>query len=66
MRLIVTFLSIGTLIAYGYALAGLGGYLVGKGHLSYIIWGLLLGTFSAIAAIFLWHRHAHEFYMDDE
>jgi len=65
MRLIVTLLSIGTLIAYGYALAGLGGYLIGRGHLSYIVWGLLLGTVSAAAALFLWHKHAREFYVDD-
>lgn len=65
MRLIVTFLSVGTLIAYGYALAGLGGYLIGKGHPSYIVWGLLLGTLSAVAALFLWRKHAREFYVDD-
>ncbi|MCI6260201.1 MAG: hypothetical protein SOV63_11435 [Pyramidobacter porci] len=65
MRLIVTFLSIGTLIAYGYALAGLGGYLIDKGRLSYIVWGLLLGTLSAAAALFLWRKYAHEFYADD-
>lgn len=53
MRFIVLLLSIGTLVAYGYALAGLGGYLWGKGSMDYIVWGLILGTLSAVIALIL-------------
>lgn len=56
MRHIVLFLSMGTVVLYGYALAGLGGYLLGRGRLDYIVFGLLLGSLSAAAAILLWKK----------
>lgn len=62
MRFIVLLLSIGTLVAYGYALAGLGGYLWGKGSMDYIVWGLILGTLSAVIALILWKKHPEAFY----
>ncbi|NLK18492.1 MAG: hypothetical protein GX310_01715 [Synergistaceae bacterium] len=56
MRHIVLFLSMGTVVLYGYALAGLGGYLLGRGRLDYIVFGILLGSLSAAAAILLWKK----------
>ena len=64
MRLLVTFLSAGTLILYGYALAGLGGYLFGKGRMDYIVWGLLLGSVTAAAALYLFKKHPEAFFKD--
>ncbi len=66
MRLIVTILSMSTVVAYGYALAGLGGFLVGKGSLHYIIWGLIGGTICGAAAIILWRKNIAEFYVQDQ
>ncbi len=65
MRLIVTVLSMGTIAAYGYALAGLGGFFFGKGSLHYIIWGLIGGTICGAAAIILWRKNITEFYVQD-
>lgn len=65
MRLIVTILSICTVFAYGYALAGLGGYLIGKGSADYIIWGLLSGTACGAAALALWRRNISAFYEEN-
>ncbi len=65
MRLIVTVLSMGTVVAYGYALAGLGGFLFGRGSLHYIIGGLIGGTICGAAAIILWRKNIAEFYVQD-
>ncbi len=65
MRLIVTVLSMGTVVAYGYALAGLGGFLLGRGSLHYIIWGLIGGTICGAAAIILWRKNIASFYVQD-
>ncbi len=53
-RLAVLFLSIGTIVAYGYALGGLMGYLLGEGKPLVIAGGLVSGTFCALAAFKLW------------
>lgn len=66
MRLIVTFLSIGTIFAYGYALAGLGGFLIGRGSVSYIVWGILCGTAFGGSALWLWHRNLDAFYVSEK
>ena len=48
-------LSMGSVVAYGYALAGWGVvFLGGKINFPYIIGGLSGGTISAILAIWLW------------
>lgn len=57
MRITVLFLSIATLVLYGYALAGLGGYFFGKGRPDLVIIGLLLGTCSAVSALWLWRKY---------
>ena len=64
MRMLVTGLSIATIFAYGYAVAGIGGFLVGKGRIDYITWGLLGGSICAAAAIYLWKEHPEAFYED--
>ena len=46
----------GSVVFYGYALAGMGGFLLGRGRLDYVLFGLLLGTASAIASLLLWRR----------
>ena len=56
MRLVVLILSMGSVVLYGYALAGAAGFLLGRGRWDYVIYGLLLGTASAAGALFLWKR----------
>ena len=62
MRIIVTGLSIATIFAYGYAIAGLGGFLLGKGNINYIVWGLTCGSIFAALALYLWKEHPEAFY----
>jgi hypothetical protein len=57
MRTIVLLLCMVTIVSYGYALAGLGGYFFDKGRPDLIIIGLMAGTASAVAAILLWRRY---------
>lgn len=57
MRIIVLILSISTLVLYGHALAGLGGYFFGKGRPDLIITGLCLGTACAVSALLLWKKY---------
>lgn len=56
MRFIVLLLSMGSVVLYGYALAGLGGYFFGRGRPDYFILGLGAGTLSAAASLFLWRK----------
>ncbi len=56
MRLLILLLSMGSVVFYGYALAGMGGFLIGRGRLDYVLFGLFLGTASAIASLLLWRR----------
>lgn len=57
MRQFVLLLSMGTIVLYGYALAGMGGYLLGRGRIDYILFGLFGGSISAWAALFLWKKY---------
>jgi len=57
MRLVVLLLAIGTIIFYAHALAGLGGYLLGKGRPWMIAYGLIGGTCTAALALWLWKRY---------
>lgn len=65
MRFIVLLLSLSTMIFYGKAVAGMGGYLAGQGRPDLIILGLLAGTVSAVAALVLWKKHPNSFFRDD-
>jgi hypothetical protein len=60
MRLFILLLSIACVAAYGYALAGYGGYSFGKGRPDYIAWGLAVGTLCGAAAIKLWKNWMRE------
>lgn len=59
-RLLVLFLSFGTIIAFGYALGGLGGYIFDQGKPMVIAAGLIGGIFSAFLALKIWRT-----YLDD-
>jgi hypothetical protein len=55
MRHIILALSMGSVIAYGYALAGWGIIFLGREiNYPYVIGGLVGGSISAILAIWLW------------
>jgi hypothetical protein len=56
-RLAVLLLSIGTLVLYGHAIAGLGG---GDGRPFMIAYGLVGGTATAIVALFVWKLYLRE------
>ena len=59
-RVTVLCLSFGTIIAFGYALGGLWGYIVGHGRPKVIALGLLAGVVMAFAAMRIWRT-----YLDD-
>lgn len=60
MRLLTLILSITTLALFGRALAGLGGFLFGRGRIDYIVQGLLLGSLATVAAFWTWKRYLKE------
>lgn len=60
MRLLTLVLSITTLAFFGRALAGLGGFLFGRGRIDYIVQGLLLGCMTTAAAFWTWKRYLRE------
>ena len=57
MRQFVLLLSMCTIVLYGYALAGMGGYLLGRGRIDYILFGLFGGSATAWGALFLWKKY---------
>ncbi|HCL78970.1 MAG TPA: hypothetical protein DIC53_03260, partial [Synergistaceae bacterium] len=57
MRQIVLVLSMATVVLFGYALAGLGGYLMDRGRPDYILFGLAGGFACAAAALILWKKY---------
>lgn len=59
-RLAVLLLSISTIVAYGYALGGLGSYAMGAPRPLPTAAGLICGTIFAIAALKIWKS-----YVDD-
>ncbi len=66
MRLLVLLLSMATLVMFGYAIAGMGGYLLGRGRLDYIVFGLAGGVATACLALFLWKKNLHLYFYDDK
>ena len=65
MRLFITTLSMFSVIAFGYALAGYGGGLFGGEYRgAYIGWGLALGFAFAGVALWLWNVHKDEFFVE--
>ena len=65
-RISVIIRSFCNLIAFGYSLGGLGGYLVGRGRPLMIISGLVIGTLSAILAFYIWNMYLDEIAVEDE
>ena len=65
MRFIVLLLSMGSVVLFGYALAGMGGYLLGRGRIDYIVTGLLGGFTAAIAALILWRKYLDMIFSED-
>jgi hypothetical protein len=57
MRFAVLLFSLGSIVGYAKAVAGLGGYFFGKGRPDLIVLGILFGTLSAGIALFLWKRY---------
>mgnify|MGYP006991333173 CR=1 FL=1 len=57
MRFTVLLLSMGTVVLFGYALAGLGGYFFARGRPDYIVFGLAGGILTAAVALFLWKKY---------
>jgi hypothetical protein len=51
------FFSLGSIVGYAKAVAGLGGYFFEKGRPDLIALGILFGTLSAGIALFLWKRY---------
>ena len=56
MRLFITILSMTSVIAFGYALAGYAGYALGHGRKDYIVLGLALGFLTGSLSLWLWKR----------
>ena len=66
MRLFITTLSMFSVIAFGYALAGYGGTLFGRPvRMDYIVFGLAVGFVCAGTALWLWYRHREDFFIPD-
>lgn len=64
-RMLILYLSLGTIIAYGYALGGAGGYLFGKGRPFVAAGGLVCGTLCAWAALRLWRSYLNDIEAND-
>ncbi|NLX84326.1 MAG: hypothetical protein GXZ00_01730 [Synergistaceae bacterium] len=64
-RLLVLFLSFGTIIAFGYALGGLGGYMFDQGKPRVIAAGLVGGILSATLAMIIWRTYLNDIDKED-
>ena len=63
MRLFITTLSLLSVIAFGYALAGYGSSLAGGAiNTDYVIKGLGAGAFFGGLAMLLWYKHRNDFF----
>jgi len=65
-RLLVLILSFGTIIAFGYALGGLGGYMFDQGKPLVIAAGLIGGVVSAILALKIWRTYLNDIDRENE
>lgn len=64
-RIIVLILSFATIVAYGYALGGLGSYAAGHPQPVPMIGGLVIGTGCAYFAIKIWRIYLAEIAEED-
>jgi hypothetical protein len=60
VRLVVLLLSLGTLVLYGRAIAGLWGHMIGHPRPGMIIYGLIGGTVTSVLALLLWRKRIKE------
>ncbi|MDY9920349.1 MAG: hypothetical protein U2P59_00795 [Synergistota bacterium] len=65
-RLLVLIFSFGTIIAFGYALGGLGGYMFDQGKPLVIAAGLIGGVISAILALKIWRTYLNDIDRENE
>lgn len=66
MRLFITTLSLLSVIAFGYALAGYGASLGGGAiNTDYVIKGLGAGAICGGLAMLLWYRHRKDFFNEE-
>ena len=65
-RLLVLILSFRTIIAFGYALGGLGGYMFDQGKPLVIAAGLIGGVVSAILALKIWRTYLNDIDRENE
>lgn len=56
-RIATLLCSIGTIVCYGYLLAGTGGYLLGRGRPLIAALGFFSGTILALIAIKIWRSY---------
>ncbi|MDR1915203.1 MAG: hypothetical protein LBQ58_01345 [Synergistaceae bacterium] len=56
-RIMTLMASMGTILCYGYALGGVGGYLVGRGSPFIAAAGIISGSLLAFAAIRIWKSY---------
>lgn len=64
-RILVMILSFGAIIAFGYALGGLGSYLVGQKRPLVIAAGLVGGVASSFAAMRVWRSYLSDIAAED-
>lgn len=64
-RILVLILSFSTIIAFGYALGGLWGYMVGRGRPLVIALGLAGGAVCACVALRLWRSYLEDIEKED-
>ncbi len=64
-RILVLILSFSTIVAFGYSLGGLGGYLVGQGRPFIAFCGLIIGVLSSILAFRVWGKYLEEIAAED-
>lgn len=64
-RLLVLVLSFSTIIAFGYALGGLWGYVMGRGRPLVIAAGLAVGLICAAAALRIWRGYLEDIERED-
>ena len=65
-RVLVLFLSFGTIIAFGYALGGLGSYMFGEGKPLVIAAGLIGGALSGFMALKIWRTYLDDIEREDK
>ena len=64
-RIITLICSMMVMVCFGQAIAGMGGYLVGRGHPLYVLLGLCVGAVFSYAAIAVWKSYLKDVTAED-